>query len=162
MSAILLPYTHACFVCGASNPHGLQLKFRAEHGEIRADFHPQPHHAGYKGMIHGGIIATALDEAMFWAAAYIRKRFYVSVELNVRYLKKVEVGRSYLLVARFVGEKKKVCVTEGELRNAEGELCATAGGRYFPMRDEDVPLGLEDFCADPNTLSPMEFFQRSG
>lgn len=160
MSAIHLPYTRDCFVCGASNQHGLQLKFRAENGEIRADFHPKPHHAGYKGMVHGGIIASALDEAMFWAVAYAKKQFHVSVELSVHYQKKVDVAQSYLLVARLTRQQKTLCFTEGELSDAAGQVCAMATGKYFPMRVEDVPLGLEDFCPDPKTLSPMEFFPK--
>jgi uncharacterized protein (TIGR00369 family) len=158
MSAVYLPYTHGCFVCGASNEHGLQLKFRFEDGEIRADFQPRPHHAGYKGMVHGGVTASALDEAMFWAAAYATRKFHVSVELTVRYLKKVEVGQRHLLVARLAREQRKFCFTESELRDSTGEPCATATGKYFPMRPEDVPLGAEDFFADARTISPMEFF----
>ncbi len=158
MSAVYLPYTHDCFVCGASNEHGLQLKFRFEDGEIRAGFQPRPQHAGYKGMIHGGVTASALDEAMFWAAAYATRKFHVSIELTVRYLKKVEVGHHHLLVARLTREQRKFCFTESELRDASGEPCAAATGKYFPMRPEDVPLGAEDFFADPRTLSPLEFF----
>ena len=158
MSAIHLPYTHDCFVCGAGNPHGLQLRFRVEDGEVRADFRPRPHHGGYRGMVHGGVLASALDETMFWVAAYARKQFYVSVDLSVHYLKKVEVGQTYLLVARLVREQKKFCFTESELHTTAGEPCASATGRYFPMRDESVPLGLEDFVADPQTISPMVFF----
>jgi acyl-coenzyme A thioesterase PaaI-like protein len=158
MSAMYLPYTHDCFACGASNQHGLQLRFRAENGEILADFRPKPHHTGYTGMVHGGVVASALDETMFWAAAYARKQFHVSVELSVRYRKKVDAAQSYLLVARLTREQKKFCFTEGELRDAAGHVCAAATGKYFLMRAEDVPLSLEDFCADPQTLSPMEFF----
>jgi uncharacterized protein (TIGR00369 family) len=158
MSALYLPYTHECFVCGVNNPHGLQLKFRFEHGEIRADFRPKPHHAGYKGMVHGGVTASALDEAMFWAAAYAKKQFHVSVELTVRYQQKIEVSRDYLLVARVSRQLRQVCLTEGELRDAAGERCATATGKYFPMAAEDVPLGAEDFYPDPVTVPPGEFF----
>ena len=158
MSTIYLPYTHDCFVCGASNQYGLQLRFRAENGEILADFHPKPHHAGYKGIVHGGIIASALDETMFWATAFAKKQFHLSVELSVCYQKKVAAAQSYLLIARLTRERKKLCFTAGELRDAAGQVCATATGKYFPMRGEAVPLCMEDFHADPKTLSPMEFF----
>lgn len=158
MSVVYLPYTHNCFVCGANNPHGLQLQFRHEDGEIRADFLPKEHHAGYRGLVHGGVLGAALDEIMFWAAAYATRKFHVSVELSVRYAKKVETGQPYLLVARLVREQRVFCFAEGELRNAAGESCALATGKFFAVRANDVPLHAEDFCADPRTLSPMEFF----
>jgi uncharacterized protein (TIGR00369 family) len=159
MSVVYLPYTHGCFVCGTSNPHGLQLKFRCEDGEIRADFRPKPHHAGYKGMVHGGVTASALDEAMFWAGAYAKKQFHVSAELIIRYHQKIEVDRDYRLVARVARQLRQVCLTEAEVRDSDGERCATATGKYFPMRPEDVPLGAEDFYPDPATLAPLEFFE---
>ena len=33
MSALLLPYTYDCFVCGVNNPHGLGLRFHVKNGE---------------------------------------------------------------------------------------------------------------------------------
>jgi acyl-coenzyme A thioesterase PaaI-like protein len=159
MSAILLPYTRGCFVCGADNPHGLRLRFRVENGEICADFHPDMRHEGYRGIIHGGVIASALDETMFWAAAYPNRRFHVSVQLEVRYEKKVEVGRGYLLVARVAESQRRMCSTSAELRSLDGEVCASAKGRFFPMKREDVPLQHEDFFPDPHVLSPVEFFR---
>jgi uncharacterized protein (TIGR00369 family) len=159
MSALLLPYTRHCFVCGAENPHGLQLRFRFEDGEIRSDFLPKPEHTGYKGVVHGGIISSALDETMFWAAAFAPRQFYVSVELTVRYLKLVEAAQPYRLVARLTGEKRKLRLTAAELRDRTGTVCASATATFFPMRPAAVRLALEDFCVDPQTLSPMDFFR---
>ena len=61
MSELQLPYTRDCFVCGAHNPHGLRLRFRREGDEVRADFTPQPQHAGFRGIVHGGVLATFFD-----------------------------------------------------------------------------------------------------
>ncbi|MBM3859434.1 MAG: PaaI family thioesterase [Verrucomicrobia bacterium] len=158
MSAILLPYTHGCFVCGADNPHGLRLKFFAHDGEIRAEFHPDARHEGYRGIIHGGVLASALDEVMFWAAAYATRRFHVSVQLDLRYQKKVEVGKNYLLAARLAESQRRLCSTVAELRAADGEVCASATGRFFPMRRDEVPLQHEDFYPDPGALSPAQLF----
>jgi len=159
MSAILLPYTHGCFVCGASNPHGLQLRFRVEDGEVRADFRPKAQHEGYRGIIHGGVVASVLDEIMFWAVAYAGRQFYVSVEVAVRYLHKVEVDGQYLLVGRVVRDQRRVCLAEAELRAADGIVCAAATGKFLPVRSGEVPLNHEDFCADAETLSPRDFLR---
>ncbi len=100
MSKQQLPYTRDCFVCGAHNPHGLQLRFHREGDEVHADFTAQPQHAGFRGIVHGGILATVLDEAMFWAAASTQKQFCLAAELNVRFVDKVIVGQKLVCVAR--------------------------------------------------------------
>ena len=70
-----LPHTRSCFVCGESNPLGLQLRFHADGDEVRTRFVPRPEHIGFKGVVHGGLLATLLDEIMVWACAVRTKRF---------------------------------------------------------------------------------------
>jgi uncharacterized protein (TIGR00369 family) len=159
MTAVHLPYTYNCFVCGAANPAGLRLRFRHEAGEIHAEYTPRAEHAGYTGIVHGGIVATTLDEIMFWAAAYATRKFHLSVEMNVRWAKKVAVGEPYRLVARLVKEQRVFCHAAGEVVNAAGEVCASATGKFYPLRREDVPLDATEFYFDPATLSPDEFFR---
>ena len=159
MSVIHLPYTRQCFVCGAENPAGLQLRFRVEGDEIRFNFCPHQKHTGYQGVVHGGIIASALDETMFWAAAFGPRRFFVSVDMNVRYARTVVAGQPHVLVARITGAKRKLCLTEAELRTADGHVCASATGTFFPLKPGEIPLSLEDFVIDPQTLPAMEFFK---
>ncbi len=36
---------------------------------------PQAEHVGFKGVTHGGILATVLDEIMVWAVAVSTRRF---------------------------------------------------------------------------------------
>ena len=53
-----------CFGCGDENPHGLRLNMEMKDGKLRADFMPMPHHQGWPGTVHGGIISTLLYEIM--------------------------------------------------------------------------------------------------
>src|SRR5579864_3726600 len=53
-----------CFVCGQRNPFGLHLVFRVEGDSVVADFQPREEHQGFPGVIHGGIVAAVLDEAL--------------------------------------------------------------------------------------------------
>jgi len=51
-----------CFVCGIDNSIGLHLHFYPDdEGRCIARFRPQPHHQGYPGQLHGGLISTLLD-----------------------------------------------------------------------------------------------------
>jgi len=119
------------------------------------DFTPRVEHAGYPGVLHGGVVGAALDEAMFWAATHGVSRMHLSAELTVRYRKKVEVGCSYRLVARIVKAARSMCRTEAELLDADGEVCANATGKYLPLPKEDADLVLQDFHADDSTV-PLE------
>ena len=53
-----------CFGCGHENPYGLRLDMKIEGDELRTDFTPAPHHQGWPGIVHGGIISALLYEVM--------------------------------------------------------------------------------------------------
>src|SRR3954469_2554390 len=87
MHALELPHTHACLVCGRSNPHGLKLRLHVAPGSglVSTEFIPKPEHVGFDGIVHGGLLATVLDEAMVWASSWRVKRFCIAGEVTVRY-----------------------------------------------------------------------------
>src|SRR5258708_23318543 len=53
-----------CFVCGSTNPGGLQLIYRQEGDEIVTEFVGSPQHQGFPGVVHRGLLSTLLDETM--------------------------------------------------------------------------------------------------
>ena len=64
-----------CYVCGTENPSGLRLPFRKdESGGSRAEYVARPEHAGWPGIIHGGLLFTLMDEAVAWACTYAGSR----------------------------------------------------------------------------------------
>ena len=85
------PYPN-CFGCGDENPHGLRLKMEIENGELRADFTPAPHHQGWPGIVHGGIIAALLYEAMEnWT--YLNGIVTMMRSMSTRLIAPAKVGR---------------------------------------------------------------------
>ncbi len=162
MSKLQLPYTRDCFVCGAHNPHGLHLRFRREGDEVLAEFTPQAQHAGFRGLVHGGILATVLDEAMFWAAASTMKRFCLAAELNVRFMNKVMVGQKLTVVARLARDRGRVWESSAELLNEASAICARATCKQIPMTLEEMKHAAVDFLPDTATLEGMQLFAESG
>jgi acyl-coenzyme A thioesterase PaaI-like protein len=61
-----VPVAHhdLCFGCGVANLFGLQLELEVRDGRIEGRFFVKQDHQGPPGFAHGGVIATALDEAM--------------------------------------------------------------------------------------------------
>ena len=64
MSEVELKDDHLCFACGERNPDGLRLRIEyPSPGRCRIEFVPPKKFQGWQGILHGGIIATILDEA---------------------------------------------------------------------------------------------------
>jgi uncharacterized protein (TIGR00369 family) len=153
-----LPYTRECFVCGAHNQHGLKLRFYRDGPDVVTEFTPQPEQAGFRGIVHGGIIATVLDEAMFWAAACAKGRFCLAAELSVRFLRKVMVGQKLRVVATMAEDRGRVWHSRAELRDGEGTVYARATCKQMPMTLDDMKLAAVDFLPAPGTIPAAELF----
>src|SRR4051812_23994990 len=115
-----LPHTRSCFVCGESNPAGLNLRFETDGKIIQARFVPRSEHVGFKTTVHGGLIATILDETMVWACAVQTKRFAFCAELNVRFLNPLRPGQQTLLVGELVADRKRLFQAKAEVRDSSG------------------------------------------
>ncbi|MFR2694015.1 MAG: PaaI family thioesterase [Enterocloster bolteae] len=59
-----------CFVCGSLNPLGLHLDITEGEGWARALWTVEKPYVGYEGMLHGGIMASIMDDLMAHALYY--------------------------------------------------------------------------------------------
>lgn len=76
-----------CFGCGLENPLGLRLDgFALEaDGTVTAPFSPRREYAGFENTLHGGIVATALDEISAWSAMVSHRVLVFTATLDIRY-----------------------------------------------------------------------------
>jgi acyl-coenzyme A thioesterase PaaI-like protein len=144
-----LPHTAGCIVCGRENPHGLRLDLHVDPagGVVSTSFTPRPEHIGFVGIVHGGVVATVLDEAMVWAATWSGRRFCVCGEMTVRFRASARVGRTLHIEARVDSSRLKLIQTSAEARDPDGNLVATATGKYVPLppdRNRDFVKTLVD------------------
>ncbi len=135
MPLLQLPHTAGCLVCGRDNPHGLRLdlKVDSDTGVVRVEFVPGREHIGFEGIVHGGVIATVLDEAMVWAATWAGRRFCVCGELTTRFRREAAVGKLLVIETKVDSNRPRMIVTTGEVRDDAGELVATGTGKYVPV-----------------------------
>jgi uncharacterized protein (TIGR00369 family) len=144
-----LPHTKSCFVCGEANALGLKQRFETDGRIIRGRFVPRPEHAGFTGIVHGGLLATLLDEVMVWACAVSTKRFSYCAEMTVRYLRPAPAGQELLVEAELVADRRgRIFEAKGELRNAAGEVVASATGKYMPIREAALAELQRDIVGD--------------
>jgi acyl-coenzyme A thioesterase PaaI-like protein len=149
-----LPHTPNCLVCGRSNPHGLHLSLHVNPttGIVTTTFTPTRDHIGFEGIIHGGILATVLDEVMVWAATWSGKRFCVCGELTTRFKQSAEIGRPITVTAGIDQARKKLITTTGEVRRAsDNALLATATGKYVPLNDDQNRAFVNTLVNEPAT-----------
>ena len=136
-SRIKQPNSKNCFACGLGNEHGLGLQFYEINGdELVAEYVVPDHFEGFPGIVHGGIIASMLDE-MVSRAAMIgdTNRFRMTAKLEIRYRAPVPTGQ--LLKLRAVIEKRRgrISFTKAELRLPDGTVVAEAHGMMVDVDD---------------------------
>lgn len=142
-SRTYLPNSTWCFVCGEDNDAGIQTRFYVEEGLVKAKLKPRQHHCGYRGMVHGGIVASILDESMGWAAARAIGRMCLTGELTVRYLETVPGDRDLTVVTEVEKANRRLVLATSELTDEAGTVYARATGKFTPMSVEDT-LGVDD------------------
>ena len=126
------PHTQSeCFACGPDHPHGLKLRFRTDGpGRVRAGWIPGKDWEGYQGVIHGGIIATVLDEAMSKAIATASESAF-TCRLEVRLRRHVAPGELIRVRGWVVEKRKRHLRVEAELRDTQNVERAHAWGTFL-------------------------------
>ena len=149
-----LPHTHSCFVCGDANAIGLNLRFETDGNLVRTRFTPRPEHIGFKQVVHGGIIATLLDEIMVWACLAQSKRFAYCAEMTVRFVNPLRPGEETIATSELVTNRRgKIFEAKADLKDANGKIFATATGKYLPVKQMELADMATDLVGDPSQLS---------
>ncbi len=133
-----LPYSEGCYVCGTKNSQGLKLKFHKEDNKVVTEFISSDNHQGYKGVVHGGILCTLLDEAMGWAPTLVTQRMTVSAELNFRFIKSVPIGRKLIIKAQAEEIHRRLYKSTGQITDEEGTVYVTGSGKFIPLTEEET------------------------
>ncbi len=144
-----LPHTRGCFVCGEANPAGLKLRFETDGNIVRTKFVPREEHAGFREVVHGGLIATVLDEIMVWACAVHTRRFGFCAELNVRFVHPLRPGDEVLVSGELAANRKgRIFEAKSEMRTAAGLVLATGTGKYLPLKPAETERFIADFVRE--------------
>ncbi len=133
-----LPTYQGCIVCGdpAANPNSLNLRFRSAGDGVEVDFTPGTVHEGYKGIVHGGVLCAVLDETIGWAATVARRKYLMTGELAVRFLRPLATGTPVIVRGRATGHEARYSLAEGEVVDRLGNVYARAAGKFFVIPDE--------------------------
>ncbi len=124
----LQPNSKMCFICGLENPVGLKLRvYEMEPGVVESRFTAPEHFQGYPGVLHGGIIATIIDEISGRAlmGPVDNPRFMFTAKLEVIFRRNVPTGKPLRLVGRAGQIKERSAESWAGIYDAQsGELLA--------------------------------------
>jgi len=119
-----------CFGCGRKNPIGLKLKFKLTEIGCEASFTPDQFHQGFDGVVHGGITATVLDEAVA-NLFYQKNKVAMTAELDIRYHHPLIVGQKYRITARVVKQVGRLTYSETFVYDETGRKVVSAKAKQI-------------------------------
>lgn len=123
---------HFCFGCSPKNPIGFNLKFEREGDRVFTQWQPNVNYQGFHQVLHGGILATLLDEIAGWVVQAVVGTAGVTSEMNVKYLKPVYIQDGPLhLEGAVLTTRGRYVDIEARLTNQSGMVCTTAVVTYY-------------------------------
>jgi uncharacterized protein (TIGR00369 family) len=135
MKKIINPYDNKlnmCFGCSQKNSFGLKLQFEESEEFLHATWKPAAEYQGYPNILHGGIIATLLDEIGGWCVSVKIGTAGVTSEMKTKYLSPVHINKGNITLKAVIAEQtKKSARINCYLYDGEAKLCAEAIAEYF-------------------------------
>jgi acyl-coenzyme A thioesterase PaaI-like protein len=129
-----------CFGCGPANEKGLRIRSFAEGDTLVCDWHAEPHHQAWEGVVNGGICGTLLDCHSNWAAAdHLRRKTgatdlpaTVTADFHVVLKRPTPSDVPLRLRARVVESTDDRAVVEASIE-ANGKVTATCRGTFVAV-----------------------------
>ena len=133
-----------CYACGAQNERGLHMEFLREGDRAVCIYTPCDYQQGYPGRLHGGIVATLMDEAMGWAV-YGASQWGATARLAMRFRKPVPLDRPLRIEAWVTQNRSRLIELRAEVRDPDGTLLAEGDGSFMKL-DERTASQMSDLA----------------
>ncbi|MDP9152036.1 MAG: PaaI family thioesterase [Myxococcota bacterium] len=132
-----------CFGCGPQNEKGLRIKTFAESDDACVcEWHPEPHHLAFPGVLNGGVCGAILDCHSNWTGAWhLMQRGHLSAppctvtaEFTVKLRRPTPVGAVLSLRAWVVASDAVRATVEAHVAVDE-LITATCRGVFVVVRE---------------------------
>jgi acyl-coenzyme A thioesterase PaaI-like protein len=147
-----------CFGCGDQNPRGLGMTFDVHDGRAVAEFTPPEYLQGYPGRMHGGGVATMLDEAMGWAA-YAQGAWAMTARFTMRFHRGIPVGEPLVVAGWVTRDRGRFLEVQADARTKDGKLLAQADGLFARVtgdQAEELRRLYEGAGRQTDTISSLQ------
>lgn len=121
-----------CFGCGPNNPEGLHLRFHVDRQAhtATASMELDERYQGAPGYIHGGIIATVLDEAMSKLNRPLGL-LAMTRHMEVDYLRPAPIRTKLQLTGSHIRREGRKLFHAAELRDLSGAVLARCSALWI-------------------------------
>ncbi|WP_428039168.1 PaaI family thioesterase [Candidatus Avelusimicrobium faecicola] len=128
MKKLRQPTSLGCFACGKNNPVGLHLEWfnNYDENQVETTFTLDDNYSSYPGTMHGGIIATILDETSGRAILLDNdfNRLMVTLKMEMVYKKNTPTNTPLKAVGRVLKDSGSRAQVEGEIILPDGTVSA--------------------------------------
>jgi acyl-coenzyme A thioesterase PaaI-like protein len=128
---IHVPY---CYGCSAKNPLGLKINFTVKDNAVVGTFTSHKYHMGPPDAVHGGIIATLIDESISYFARTIIKHDIRTMKEEIIFRNQSPVGDTIYVEARLKEEKSRALILTAKVYSEDGIIAEATGMLYKAKR----------------------------
>jgi len=127
-------HSQYCFGCSQENEKGLHLKCCFKKRKIEVKWEGEKFHEGMRGVIHGGVIATILDEAMSKLIEQVdSEREYFTGKLIVEFKKPLKIREKVKVIAELERKIRGGYIVKAVVKEKKGSVIfAFAKGIFLP------------------------------
>ncbi|MGI5911316.1 MAG: PaaI family thioesterase [Syntrophomonadaceae bacterium] len=122
------PVSRNCFVCGVENHNGLKMTFYNddEAQVVWSELVVPDYFNGYPGVVHGGIVATILDETSGRALLQYGDddNLMLTTHMQIKYRKPTPTSQTLFAVGWMVRDSRGRAQVASEIRLADGTVTA--------------------------------------
>jgi len=120
-----------CFGCSPRNQFGLHLKvFMSKHGCVSFTKIPEKF-CGFDGIVHGGIVATLLDEISAWTLVIHIKKLCITQEAKIKYYKPIFVNTAITVEGKIKERNNFGVKTISYVKNIKGDILAEGESNWI-------------------------------
>ena len=133
-----------CFGCGRHNPVGFHLLFERDDAEMVTRYVPKPEDQGFPRIMHGGLLALLLDEAMGWAM-FADQIFAVTAKMELRYRRPTGLDLPLTVRAHIERRRGRRIELAATISDPSGATLVEANGLFVRMPAEQEAEALATF-----------------
>ena len=119
-----------CIGCGKRSSIGLKMRFEASvDGSVESTVTVPERFQGWRGVVHGGVVALLLDEAMAYASA-AHGYLGVTADLKLRFRGAAPIGAPLVVRSRVLWKRRNVLGLSATVASADGTVFASGEGSF--------------------------------
>lgn len=119
-----------CFGCSPKNNHGLQLRFYLSDKGCFAEYAVPDYFCGFSQWVHGGIIASMLDEVAAWSIISHLFKVGITRKITTTFLNPVKAKTTIHIEGEVISSDEKSAVVQSRITSKEGLLLAAAESKW--------------------------------